>query len=58
MYTVAQPNFAKKDKGIKLNEFWPLPWEDQPEEKEKLSKAEIKKMFKKWDKLEFKKQNN
>ena len=52
MFTVASPNLKKK---MSITEFMPLPWENEPEKKKKKSRSEALEMFKKWDKLEFKK---
>ena len=54
MFTVASPNLKKKN--LKITEFMPFPWEKLQKEKKKLSESELKTMFERWDKAEFKSQ--
>ena len=48
------PNLKKKN--LKITEFMPFPWEKLQKEKKKLSESELKTMFERWDKAEFKSQ--
>ena len=58
MFTIAMPNLPKTKRNMKITEFMPLPWEKQKKEIPKMSREELNQMFAKWDKLEFKKQED
>lgn len=56
MYVTAAPHF--KEKNLSIQDFKPFPWDDLTEEKPKIkqTKTELKEMFSKWDKVDFKEQ--
>lgn len=56
VFAISAPHLDRKYKDITKQEFMPFNWDEQPKQVPKQTAKQKAEMFKKWDKLEFKKQ--